>query len=319
MMVTVIIPVYQAERYMEECLRSVMEQTLPDIEIICIDDRSSDGSREIVSRLAGEDPRIHLYVNKKNLGPGATRNLGLDLAKGKYIYFLDCDDRIRRETLQELVETAERDALDVCIFEADFLYENKGLEESFHKNPARFKGSYPDVMTGKNVFKAWMKVWDWIPAPPRYFYKRSFLMENGIRFAEGVQHEDEMFAFDVLMNAERVRVLCKAYYFRRFREGSIMTSTPTMENVKGCVEIIAHLHEYTNHQNLKETDKELADGILFYESKILATAVGKYKTVIAHGQADCLPEEKIPDASGEEIFQKIRMLSQTEATDGRSN
>ncbi len=315
MKVSVVIPVFQTERYVEDCLRSVLKQTLQDFEIICILDGGNDGSKEVVKRLMQEDSRISLHVNKQNLGPGASRNRGLALAKGEYIYFLDSDDMILTETLQELYEISRSNRLDTCIFSADFVYENEMLEEKFCRDPSRFKGSYPEVMTGKELFKAWMKVWDWMPSPPRYFCRRNFLVEKSIRFREGMLHEDEIFAFDILMSAHRVKVVDKPYFIRRFRADSIMSSPPAMKNVEGCIEILTKMHEYRDLRNLKEEDGDLDAGILFYESKVTETAVKKYKMLIAGSRSEELPEKITSDPLRKGIFEKIKRLSHGETPD----
>ena len=244
MKVSVVIPVYNVEPYLEDCLRSVMGQTLRDIEIICVEDAGQDNSKDIIRRLMEEDSRISLFVNERNVGLAATRNRGLSHATGKYVYFLDSDDMIRPETLLELYERAEEEALDACIFSADFIFEDEALRDKFGSNPAKYKGEYPEVMKGKDLYKAWMKVWDWMPSQPRYFYRRDFLVQNNIRYIDGMLHEDETFAFDVLMNAERVRVIDTAYFIRRFRAASIMSSGPTIRNVISCIEILKHVTDY---------------------------------------------------------------------------
>lgn len=297
MKVSVIIPVYNVEKYVEECLRSVMNQTLKDIEIICIEDAGADSSKDIIKRLMGEDSRISLFVNEENMGLASVRNLGMEKAKGEYIYFLDSDDMIKKEALYELYTKAESETLDACIFAADFIYENEELEKKFSSNPAVYKGSYPSVMNGKELYIKWMKVWDWMPSQPRYFYRRDFLEKNSIRFVEGQLHEDESFAFDVLMNAERVRIIKDAYFIRRFRAASIMSSCPTMKNVESVIEILQHVEDYANNyvvsdnKSFRVTEEELKQAISFYYSKLFKDVTRKLRAVKASGQ-EIIPSEK---------------------------
>ena len=157
MKVSVIIPVYQVEAYVEDCIKSVTSQTLSDIEILCIEDCGTDGSKEIIRRMMQEDDRIRLFVNEKNQGLASVRNQGIERARGKYVYFLDSDDMIRQDALLSLYSKAEEEELDVCIFAADFIYESEELRQKFHTNPAVYKGDYPDVMNGKALYKEWMK------------------------------------------------------------------------------------------------------------------------------------------------------------------
>ena len=103
MKISVIIPVYNVEKYIEDCLNSILVQTLKDFEIICIDDCSTDNSLQIIETYTHKDKRIKILKNKKNEGPSYTRNIGIEMAQGEYIYFLDSDDMIEKNALQELL------------------------------------------------------------------------------------------------------------------------------------------------------------------------------------------------------------------------
>ena len=186
MKISVVIPVYQVEAFIEECLASVCNQTFADMEILCINDCTEDSSWNIVKNAAERDGRIRLLSNKKNIGLASTRNKGLDNALGDYIYFLDSDDKIAPDTLEQLINRAEDEDLDVSAFCADFMYEDEELKEKFCRNPAVFKADYPDVMRGKELYIHWMDHWDWMPSQPRFFYRRDFLLKNDIRFPERV-------------------------------------------------------------------------------------------------------------------------------------
>ena len=275
--VSVVLPVFQVEKYIEDCLDSVCAQSLTDLEIICVDDCGTDGSMDIVRRRAASDKRIRIVRNERNEGLAASRNHGLDLARGTYVYFLDSDDKITPDAMEELLRLSEDERLDAVVFCADFIYENAELEEKFRTNPAVFKGSYPDILTGKELYVRWMEKWDWMPSQPRFFYRREFLDSQGIRFPEGVLHEDEIFAFDVLMKARRIRVRNDRWFIRRFRAGSIMTAKPTLKNVSGCVRILQHIsaarEEYVH-------DPALSDAVDFYRKKIAANALGKYSAAV---------------------------------------
>ena len=272
--VSVIIPVYNVEPYIEECLDSVRNQTLRDLEILCIDDCSTDGSWALVERAAGEDERIRLERNPKNLGLASTRNAGLSLARGEYVYFLDADDRILPEALEKLEKAASEERLDAVVFCASFVFEDDALKERFYTNPAVFKGSYPDTLSGKELYVKWMQIWDWIPSQPRFFYRRAFLEEFGIRFVDGMLHEDESFAFDVLMHARRIQARPEQWFVRRFRENSIMTARPTMKNVEGCITILQHI---AASFSLFRQDEALSEAVNFYRKKIAAGCLLKYR------------------------------------------
>lgn len=276
MKVSVVIPIYNVEPYIGECLSSVCEQTYKDLEIICVHDAGQDGSIDIAREYAKKDARITIIENETNQGLSFSRNVGLDNSHGEYVYFLDSDDKIVPEAIEELCSIATADGLDAAVFCADFIYDDESLREKFSSNPAVFKGEYPYVLSGLDLFIQWMKIWDWMPSQPRFFYRRDFLVNNKIRYIEGMLHEDEIFTFDVLMNAQRIRVVDKPYFIRRFRDNSIMTTGMSMRNVFGCYRILQHVTD----MSVKLKNKtEVVKGIEFYREKIASNAKGKLRSV----------------------------------------
>lgn len=114
--ISVIIPVYNAEKYLNACLNSLLNQTYLNFEVICIDDASTDSSMEILEYFSKKDLRIKIIRNKTNNGPGYSRNQGLNIAKGKYISFLDSDDWLNYDALEILIKKAEEKELDLLMF-----------------------------------------------------------------------------------------------------------------------------------------------------------------------------------------------------------
>ena len=275
MKVSVVIPVYNVGGYIEDAIKSVLAQTYKDIEILVIDDRGTDDSIEKVRSLMADNPNIRVITNPSNLGLAASRNEGLKEAAGDYIYFLDGDDMIVPDALERLLSIAEKDDTDAIVFEADFIYENEELKEKFQSNPSKFKKNYEGIYEGHDLFAEWMDLWDWMPSQPRYFYKRSFLIENDIRYIDGMLHEDEIFTFDALMNAKRIRVINEPLFIRRFRADSIMTGSVSKRNVDGCLRIL----ERVRNEKDNTSDKRLRDAYDFYSGKIAANARGKIKAV----------------------------------------
>ena len=136
-MISVIIPVYNVEKYLFVCLNSVLRQTFQDFEIICVDDASTDSSLEILEYFVQKDSRVKLLKNDLNKGSGYSRNKALDIAEGKYIFFLDGDDWIEKETFEFLFNQCEKDDSDVIIFKSIVLYEDKsdfGFEDNYDMN-----------------------------------------------------------------------------------------------------------------------------------------------------------------------------------------
>lgn len=149
--VSVIIPVFNVEKYLEECLDSILAQTLKEIEIICVNDGSVDHSLQILKKYERFDDRI-IVLDQVNSGQSVARNKALEYASGKYVYFMDSDDLVVSRMLEETWEICERDNLDVLFFSGTSFYENSDLEEK-HKNFVNTyyrKGNYERLFQDQN-------------------------------------------------------------------------------------------------------------------------------------------------------------------------
>lgn len=223
--VSVIIPIYNVEKYIDECLNSVRNQTLSEIEIICVNDGSIDNSLELVEAHAMADDRITI-ISKYNGGQSSARNIGASYAKGKYIYFLDSDDNLLPNTLELLFNCSEENNLDILYFGAESFFENKQLErvhesyrDYYHRqvvtNQSVSGEELFDEMISKNAFRC---------SVPLQFINSSYLKNIGLRFKEGIAHEDELFSSILIVNAENVMCIDERLYRRRIRANSTITS-----------------------------------------------------------------------------------------------
>ena len=217
--VSVIIPVYNTEEYLEECIDSVINQTLEEIEIICINDGSTDNSLEILNASAEKDRRIKV-LSHENKGLGATRNVGIDLAKGEFIYFLDSDDFIDPNTLEETYSLAKEKDLDCVIFQGlTYDDENKRFyEERYYTMDHLISDTvfnYKDIQD--IIFSLSVNV-------GHKLFKREFLLRTNARFPNNLIFEDNPFHFKVMLNAERLFFIKKRYFKRRRRANSITSS-----------------------------------------------------------------------------------------------
>ena len=247
--VSVIIPVYNVEAYIEECVSSVRNQTLKDIEIICVNDGTRDKSMETVRKAAGEDLRIQI-IEKENGGLSTARNVGLASARGEYVYFLDSDDYIMPETLEYLYRTAVENELDNIYFGATTIYENAEIRKKYYR---RFEGyyhrkrEYPKVYPGEMLLQELLENDEYRTSACLQMPKREFLVQQGITFLEGILHEDNLFALQTMLCAERVMVVNQDFYVRRVREASIMTGDKKVESSWGyyrCIrEMLVFLEE----------------------------------------------------------------------------
>jgi len=231
--VSVIIPVYNVELYLADCLDSVVNQTLQEIEIICVNDGSTDNSLAILRKYQKDDKRIKIIDFPRNGGQSYARNQGISKARGEYIYFLDADDMIVPEAMEDLYVLSKRENLDIVYFDTYLIFETKQLASKFNAYKTERKAEYQRVYHGEALFAEFIENDDWVVSPPRQFFKYKFLLENKLNFYEGILHEDELFTFLSILKANRTRCLKKKYFIRRFREKSIMTTQASNRNFIG--------------------------------------------------------------------------------------
>ena len=230
--VSVIIPVYNVEKYIHRCVDSVLKQTLTDIEIILVDDGSPDGSPAICDKYAVQDSRVHV-IHKENGGLASARNAGIRLAVGEYIFFVDSDDWIDAETLEELVAIADAKDVDFVRYRpmyagwpdhkdgelCDFGTESMLNEGVYNKDTIR-KVIYPHLITTKQltlgpIVAAW-----------RSLYRRAFLEDNRLLFDDLVRYsEDSVFSARVICATNSFYYLDGAKYYHYFYNKDSITKS----------------------------------------------------------------------------------------------
>ena len=202
-LVSVIIPVYNIEPHLNQCLRSVVGQSLSEIEIICVDDGSTDRSPDILEEYAARDSRFH-SIRQENAGPGAARNRGMELATGRYLIFLDSDDWFEPDFLAHMVERAEQTSADITICSS-----------------VEF-----DTKTGQALPSQWMLKTQYLPGqafcpaecadylfqftygwPWDKLYRREFIVQNDLHYPPLPNSEDLVFVFQSLALAEKISIL----------------------------------------------------------------------------------------------------------------
>lgn len=225
LLVSVIVPVYNAKAYLDECLLSLLGQTYENTEILLVDDGSTDCSGTICDAYAAKDARIKT-LHKENGGASSARNAGLREATGDYIYFLDSDDHIEPTLLEKLLQSAEETQADLVFFDAWALDEDTGnISENNYNHRERYA---PD--TGKNLMAKMVKNRDFHMGVWQLFYRKAFLDRTQLRFVEGIIYEDFLFVCQAYCLAERVSYVPEFLYTRRYRANSVMTTKKTMKN-----------------------------------------------------------------------------------------
>ena len=199
-------PIYNVEQYLEACLNSITNQSIKDIEVILVNDGSTDSSEKIANKFVKKDSRLKL-INQDNKGLSAARNVGIEAANGEYIYFIDSDDYIiGNDSLKEMIELLEKNKSDIVVGKLIRIYEKKdaSIECSFLDF---FKD---DVWSTEDYIKLCSR-FNWVPVW-LYIYRKSFIVENNIKFKEGFLHEDEDFTPKVILKSKRISIYKKAFY-----------------------------------------------------------------------------------------------------------
>lgn len=200
--ISVVIPIYNNEKYIDKCINSILKQTFQNFEIICIDDNSTDNSYEILKSYEKKDSRIKLLKNLENLGAGKTKNIGLETAKGKYILFIDSDDYIKEETLERLFNKALELDADYIGYNMIRIYEDN--DKTIYSSAQTYKDKYFQSMSACTKL-----------------YKKNFLLEKQIQFDPLRSGEDMIMAFKVFAFSQKYDWIDFDGYFYLQRNGSL--------------------------------------------------------------------------------------------------
>lgn len=219
--VSVIIPIYNTEPFLRQCLDSIIQQTLQNIEIICVDDGSTDNSVIVLNEYAQQDFRV-LVISQNNAGPGAARNTGLSLAKGDYVIFLDSDDWYEKDFLHDMVSHAQQHNADITICRAvEFdTNTNKNLPSEW-----QLKTQYlPSETFSPNEVKDYIFQFTY-GMPWDKLYKREFLVKSELKFPVLKNSEDLAFVFPTILMADRIHIVNHIYIHHRINRMSSVSNS----------------------------------------------------------------------------------------------
>ncbi|MBR0473360.1 MAG: glycosyltransferase family 2 protein [Methanosphaera sp.] len=228
-LISIIIPTYNIENYLSECLTSILSQSFTNFEVIIIDDCSSDSTKCLIEYFMKKDYRIRLFENEHNVGPGISRNRGIEYARGKYVMFVDGDDWLDVDCLDKLFKCAEEYHTDMVMF--------KGL--NFDDSSNRFyKNDYFSIPCLDRLNNSLFsfddihedELFEIFVGPVNKLYLRSSIVDCGARFSECLTHEDNPFFYRAFCAADKIFLLDDYFYNRRVRSGSIT-------NLRGDVEL----------------------------------------------------------------------------------
>lgn len=243
--VSVIIPAYNVEDFIDANVQSIVEQTFEDIEVICINDGSQDGTLKKLKAWAKKDKRIRFW-DTPNGGLSRARNLGASHAKGNYLYFFDSDDMLVPTALEELVSAMETHELDVLYFDSDVFFDDPEMEAKYlHKmHYYHRKHDYGEPSTGESLFQRMVQYKEYLASACLQFIRRSYYVEKGLEFPPGLTFEDNYFTLQSMLQAQRAMHVPKPYFQRRYRKGSIMTTAYNPHKLWSSACIIGNMTQF---------------------------------------------------------------------------
>lgn len=235
--VSVIVPVYNVEKYLEKCLNSLVNQTLENIEIIIVNDGTKDNSEEIIKKFIEKYPQKIVYLKKENGGLSDARNFGIPYAKGEYIAFLDSDDYVEKDIYKEMYELAKKENSDMV--ECDFLWEY----------PDKTREDIGQVYNGKKEMLEKVRVVAW-----NKLIRRSIIEKAQIQFPKGLRYEDVEFTYKLIPYLNKVSFLKKPYIHYIQRENSIINVQN--ERTKEIFTVLDNVITYYTENNFYDEYKE---------------------------------------------------------------
>lgn len=246
--ISIIIPVYNVEIYLRECLDSCINQTLEDIEIICVDDCSTDNSYKILEEYSKKDPRIKILRQKENKKQGAARNKGLEFATGEYVWFIDSDDYIDVHACQILYDAIKEFDVDMLCFSAlQFADNNKNRKFIYDANRHQ----------GVQINKIYYPKTNWIEiqfsnlnaTPWAYLTKRSVI--QNFRFREGVWHEDTDFTPILLSSVDSFCYIPYTAYFYRININSTTQVPMSQKRFEDSINVLESLDKFVVENQIR--------------------------------------------------------------------
>ena len=235
--VSVIVPFYNVENYIEKCLETLVNQTLKDIEIILVNDGSKDRSIDIVNKFLKQYPEKIVYLEKENGGLSDARNFGIPHAKGEYITFLDSDDYVEKDMYENMYELAKKEDSDMV--ECDFYWEY----------PDKLKTDEGTIYHGKKEMIEKVRVVAW-----NKLIKKEILEKSDVKFPKGLRYEDVEFTYKLVPYIEKVSFLKKPCVHYVQREGSI--SNKQNERNKEIFDVLDNVINYYKEKNIYDTYKD---------------------------------------------------------------
>ena len=248
--VSIIVPVYRTEQFLRRCLDSLLAQTLREIEVICVDDGSPDGSAGILAAYAARDGRVSV-IRQTNAGQGAARNVGLAAARAPYVMFCDSDDAYRPEACARMVAALEESGADFARCGIELVRDAAGVCPSVDER-------YLDVpFSGLKVALAPRVVLTTDVCPPNKIFRLERLRRYGIAFPVGMVHEDVGFYVKCCLTSETIAFVDERLYRYYLRDGGTMGNARTEKSAADYLAVLADVHSFMERQGLADAKRAL--------------------------------------------------------------
>lgn len=260
-LVSIIVPCYNVEKYVEECVNSVISQDYTNWECLLINDGSKDHTLDLIKNFETKDNRIRIFT-QENLGLSATRNKGIDYANGEFLFFLDSDDVLNNQAITTLVSSFQNnDIITGVIVTSAFSNEKK---ERISELLQPKEGTIVFVNNNFEVLIRTMET-GLTPVAQNRLYRKDFIDKNKIRFKSGILHEDELWFFETMLLARNVKFIDHETYFYRTDNLDSITKNVGDRNLESYLQIMESIFEkYSQHSDFKV----VANWYLVYIKKI---------------------------------------------------
>ena len=277
--VSIVIPVYNAEKYLEQCLDSIVSQTYYNIEIICIDDGSKDNSLKILRKYAENDNRF-IVLEQQNHGAAVARNEGIKIARGKYIIFLDCDDYVDADLVSKALNKAEKFNTDIVIFKAvafnSQTEKRRCLNDKINKFKIYFNKTFSVFDISEDIFNSFLL------APWNKFYRTDFIKKNGLYFQNIRRSNDIYFTTTSLVKAQKIILLNDVLtYYRKGTNTNLQAGnekTP-LEFYKALNKLKDYLEKEEIYQLTEKSFIKLALETTFYNINSIKSKEVKFNLI----------------------------------------
>ena len=271
--VSVIIPVYNTEKYLEEAINSIVNQTLREIEIIVVNDGSTDNSGKMLVEFAQKDKRIKVLTHEKNKGLSEARNTGIKEICGEYLYFFDSDDILELDCLELCYNKSSTENLDFLFFDAFTFYDEKDKPKQKLLNYQRTTDLVSKIYSGIEILEILLKKKAYKDPVWLSFIKTSYLNFLNLSFIPGIYHEDVLFSLQLYIEAQRVGFISRSFFHRRMRGNSIMGKL-SVKNIDDMLFIVREMIKRKKNTNSIKTKKllniKIKKTLMYLSKKILA-------------------------------------------------